>query len=112
MIRGELVRGVDGLAALIEEQIRPIALSVRGIFEQGMARGELRPDLQPLLATFFLVRMQLEILDLLPAVLPHLANLGPESMVVNGMRAWFDLFWRGIALDPFAPTPQLPNPAA
>ena len=111
MIRGELVRGVDGLAALIEEQIRPMVLSVRSVFDQGLARGELRPDLQPLLATFFLVRMQLEILDLLPAVLPHLVNLGPESMVVNGMRAWFDLFWRGIARDPFAPLPILSDPA-
>lgn len=112
MIRGELVRGVEGLAELIEEQIRPIALSVRDIFEQGITRGELRPDLQPLLATFFLVRMQIEILDLLPALLPRLLHLHPEATVVAGMRAWFDLFWRGVALDPCAPTPHLPNPAA
>jgi AcrR family transcriptional regulator len=112
MIRGEMVRGVEGLAELLEEQIRPIALSVRGIFEQGLTRGELRPDLQPLLATFFLVRMQIEILDLLPAILPRLLHLSPESTVVAGMRAWFDLFWRGIALDPSAPTPHLPSPTA
>lgn len=112
MIRGEMVRGVEGLAELIEEQIRPIALCVRDIFEQGIIRGELRPDLQPLLATFFLVRMQIEILDLLPAILPRLLHLSPESTVVAGMRAWFDLFWRGIALDPSAPTPHLPSPAA
>ncbi len=112
MIRGEMVRGVEGLAELIEEQIRPIALCARDIFEQGIARGELRPDLQPLLATFFLVRMQIEILDLLPALLPRLLYLSPESTVVTGMRAWFDIFWRGIALDPSAPTPHLPNPAA
>jgi hypothetical protein len=85
-------------------------LTVRSLIDQGMARGELRPDLQPLLATFFLVRMQLEILDLLPTVFPHLVNLGPKSMVINGMRAWFDLFWRGIALDPSAPLPTLPDP--
>ena len=110
LIRGEIVRGAEGLAGLIEGQIRPIVMGVRRILDQGMARGDLRPDLQPLLTTFFLVRMQLEILDLLPAVLPRLMNLSPEATVVTGMRAWFDLFWRGVALDPAAPLPPLPDP--
>jgi len=110
MIRGEIVRGAEGLADLIEEQIRPILLCVRSMFDQGIARGELRPDLQPLLATFFLVRMQLEILDLLPAVLPRLLALDPEASVLTGMLAWFDLFWRGVALDPSVPLPPLPAP--
>ena len=112
MIRGEIVRGAEGLAEQIEDHIRPILLAVRSIFEQGMTRGELRPDLQPLLATFFLIRMQLEILDLLPAVLPRLLHQNPEPSVVTGMHAWFDLFWRGVALDPTAPLPPLPDPAA
>ncbi|MCE1203764.1 MAG: TetR/AcrR family transcriptional regulator [Holophagaceae bacterium] len=110
MIRGEIVRGAEGLTDLIEAQIRPIALAVRSIFDQGIARGELRPDLQPLLATFFLVRMQLEILDLLPAILPRLAGAGTPLNLVSGMKAWFELFWRGVALDPSVPLPPLPDP--
>ncbi len=75
-----------------------------------MARGELRADLSPLLVTFFLVKMQLEILDVLPVVLPRLMALPPDEAVRTGMKAWFDLFWRGIALDPSAPLPPLPDP--
>jgi len=110
MIRGEIVRGAEGLTDLIEAQIRPIVMAVRSIFDQGINRGELRPDLQPLLATFFLVRMQIEILDLLPAILPRLAGPGSTLTLVSGMKAWFDLFWRGVALDPSAPLPSLPDP--
>jgi AcrR family transcriptional regulator len=112
MIQGELVRGVEGLAELIEARIRPIALSIRDIFDQGIARSELRPDLQPLLATFFLVRMQVQIIDLLPVVLPRLMGPDPKPSIEGAMRQWFDLFWRGVALDPSAPMPQLPSPAA
>lgn len=111
MIRGEIVRGAEGLTHLIEDRIRPISTAIRNIFAQGIARRELRPDLQPLLATFFLVKMQLEILDVLPAVLPRLMDLAPEAAIVTGMRAWFDLFWRGVALDPSTPLPTLPDPA-
>ena len=112
LIRGEIVKGAEGLVHLIEDRIRPITTAVRQIFDQGIARGELRPDLQPMLATFFLVKMQLEILDVLPVVLPRLMNLPPDEVVLIGMRAWFDLFWRGVALDPSTPLPALPDPAA
>ena len=110
MIRGEIVRGAEGLTHLIEEQIRPITTCVRRIVEQGMARGELRPDLQPLLVTFFLVKMQLEILDVLPVVLPRLMDLASEEAVKIGMKTWFELFWRGVALDPSATLASLPDP--
>lgn len=112
LIRGEIVRGAEGLTELIEAQIRPIMLCVRSVIEQGIGRGDLRPDLQPLLATFFLVKMQLEILDVLPVVLPRLADVTPDQAVLTGMRAWFDLYWRGVARDPSAPLPPLPDPAA
>lgn len=110
LIRGEIVRGAEGLPELIELQIKPIVMGVKALLEQGMARGEVRTDLHPLLTTFFLVRMQLEILDLLPAALPRLLGLEPEATVVVGMRAWFDLFWRGVAADPAAPLPPLSEP--
>lgn len=112
MIRGEIVRGAEGLTHLIEDRIRPITTCIRRVIDQGIARKELRPDLQPLLATFFLVKMQLEILDVLPVVLPRLMELPPQEAVLTGMRAWFDLFWRGVAFDPSVPLPPLPDPVA
>jgi AcrR family transcriptional regulator len=110
LVRGEIVKGAEGVTNLIEAQMRPVAEAIRGVFEQGIARGELRPDLHPLLATFFLVKMQLEILDVLPVLLPRFTDLHPEVAATLGMRAWFDLFWRGVALDPLAPLPSLPDP--
>lgn len=108
LIRGEIVHGAEGLCDLIQERIRPIAMAVRSILDQGIARGDLRPDLQPLLGTFFLVRMHLEILDLLPTVLPRLMGLPHDRAVETGLLAWFDLYWRGVAKDPSTPLPPLP----
>jgi len=110
LIRGEIVRGAEGLGHLIEDQIRPMIGSIQRIFEQGITRGEVRPGIPPLLATFFLAKMQLEILDVLPAVLPLLMDLPPEGAVLTGMRAWLDILWRGVALDATAPLPALPSP--
>jgi TetR/AcrR family transcriptional regulator len=110
LIRGEIVKGAEGVTALIEGQMRPVAAAIRRVFEQGIERGELRPELHPMLATFFLVKMQLEILDVLPVLLPRFMDLPPDQAVVMGMRAWFDLFWRGVALDPGAALPPLPEP--
>ncbi len=112
LIRGEIVKGAEGVTALIEGQMRPVAAAIRRVFEQGIKRGDLRSDLHPMLATFFLVKMQLEILDVLPVLLPRFMDLPPEAAVAEGMRAWFDLFWRGVALDPGAPLPPLPDHVA
>ena len=108
LIRGEIVRGAEGLSDLIQNQIRPIALSVRRILARGMERGDLRADLQPTLATFFLVRMELEILDLVPTVLPQVLELPSGDAVALALGTWFDLYWRGIAQDPSVPLPPLP----
>ena len=110
LVRGEIAKGAEGIADLIEAQMRPVVTAIRRVFEQGLERGDLRSDLHPMLATFFLVKMQLEILDVAPVVLARFMNLAPEEAVLVGMRAWFDLFWRGIALDPGAPLPPLPDP--
>lgn len=110
MVRGEIVQGAAGLQNLIEKRIRPILMAVRQILTQGIARGELRGDLDPTLATFFLLRMQLEILDWLPVVLPRLESVTPEEAMRRGMQAWFTLYWRGIAMAPLAPVPPLPDP--
>lgn len=110
LVRGEIVRGAEGVTTVIEGQMRPVVAAIRRIFEQGIQRGELRPDLQPMLATFFLVKMQLEILDVLPVVLPRFLDIPAEDSVRLGMQAWFDLFWRGVAVQPAAPLPALPAP--
>lgn len=108
LIRGEIAHGAEGLFDQIQEHIRPIALTVRDLLARGIARGDLREDLDPLLGTFFLVRMVLEILDLLPAVLPRLLAVAPPEAVEAALGAWFALYWRGIARDPAAPLPTLP----
>jgi AcrR family transcriptional regulator len=110
LVRGEIAKGAEGITDLIEAQMRPVVAAIRRIFEQGLERGDLRSDLHPMLATFFMVKMQLEILDVAPVVLPRFMNLSPEEAVVIGMRAWFDLFWRGVARDPGAPLAPLPDP--
>ena len=110
LVRGEIAKGAEGITNLIEAQMRPVVAAIRRVFEQGLDRGDLRSDLHPMLATFFLVKMQLEILDVAPVVLSRFMNLSPEEAVVVGMRAWFDLFWRGVARDPGAPLPPLPGP--
>jgi AcrR family transcriptional regulator len=110
LVRGEIAKGAEGIANLIEAQMRPVVAAIRRVFEQGLDRGDLRSDLHPMLATFFLVKMQLEILDVAPVILPRFTNLAPEEAVLVGMRAWFDLFWRGVARDPGAPLPPLPDP--
>jgi AcrR family transcriptional regulator len=112
LIRGEIVRGAEGLSELIQLRIRPIALTVRRILDRGVARGEVRADLHPLLGTFFFVRMPLEILDLVPTVLPSLLGASPDLAVETGLALWFEVYWRGIAQDPIAPLPSLPDLAA
>jgi AcrR family transcriptional regulator len=112
LVRGEIVKGAEGITALIEAQMRPAIEAIRRVFEQGVQRGDLREDLHPMLATFFLVKMQLEILDVAPVILPRFMDLPPGEAVLVGMRAWFDLFWRGIAHDPGVPLPSLPDPTA
>jgi AcrR family transcriptional regulator len=112
LVRGEIVKGAEGITTLIEEQMRPVVIAISRMFEQGMQRGDLRADLQPMLMTFFLVKMQLEILDVAPVILPRFMGLPADTAVVISMRAWFDLFWRGIALDPRLPLPFLPEPTS
>ena len=110
LVRGEIVRGAEGLGHLVEDLVGPITAALGRILAQGEARGEVRPGLQPLVTAFFLLKMQLEILDVLPAVLGRLPGAPVGDPVLVGMRAWIDLYWRGIARDPAAPLPTLPDP--
>ena len=109
MVRGEIVRGAGGIGKLIEHRIRPVVQLVHRIVAEGVGRGDLRPELDPQLATFFLLKMQLEILDVLPVMAQGVLGLPSESAVPRGMRAWFELYWRGVARDPGLPLPALPD---
>jgi len=109
LVRGEIVRGTEGIQELIQGRMAAAATQVRNLLEQGIARGEVRPGLHPLLATFFFVKLHLEILDVLPMVAPRFLTLTPEAAVREGERGWLELFWRGIAADPLAPLPPLPD---
>lgn len=108
LIRGEIVRGTEGIQGQIQAQVGGAARQVRAILEQGAARGEIRADLPPYLATFFLVRLHLEILDLIPVVVPQVMGIPEKPSVPAAEQAWLRLFWRGIAADPAAPLPLLP----
>ena len=61
----------------------------------------------PLLATFFLARMELEILDLIPVLAPRVAGIPADQAIPMAEHAWFRLFWRGIATRPDEPLPFL-----
>ena len=108
LIRGEIVRGAEGIQELIQSRVIGAATQVQALLEQGILRGEVRKDLHTLLSTFFLLKLQLEILDVLPVVAPRVLGLPPEQAVAEGERSWLQLFWRGIAADPAAPLPPLP----
>ena len=109
LVRGEIVRGTEGIQQLIEARMAVAAGQVRTLLEQGLARGEVRSDLPPMLATFFLVKLHLEILDVLPMVAPRILGMDPEAAVALGERAWLEMFWRGIAARPTDPIPSLPD---
>ena len=108
LIRGEIVRGTEGIQEQIQAFVGAAAQQVRSLLEQGAARGEVRSDLPPFLATFFLVRMHLEVLDLLPIVVPQVHGLTEKPSILAAERTWLQLYWRGIATDPAVPCPPLP----
>lgn len=109
LIRGEIVRGAEGIQEQIQVFVGAAAQQVRALLAQGVDCGEVRPDLPPFLATFFLVRMQLEILDLLPVVVPQVHGLAEKPSIQAAEQAWLQVYWRGIAADPAAPCPPLPE---
>ncbi|HJU84546.1 MAG TPA: TetR/AcrR family transcriptional regulator [Holophagaceae bacterium] len=108
VVRGEVVRGAEGLQEQVAGRIRNIATKVWTLLAQGVDRGELRPDLHPQLSTFFLIRMFLEIHDWMPTFGLRVTGMPSEGAIPMAERTWFELFWRGIAADPTQPLPELP----
>jgi AcrR family transcriptional regulator len=107
VVRGEILRGADGIQASIAQRVFPALSAISDLISLGIERGEIRADTPPLFATFFLARMELEILDLVPVMGPRLAGVPGEVAVPMAELAWFRLFWRGIATHPEEPLPFL-----
>lgn len=112
LLRGEIARGGEGIQKSIAHRIQPMFEAISRLIVLGIQRGDIRSDTSPLFATFFLVRMELEILDLVPIMAPRLAGVPGELAVPMAERAWFQLFWRGIATRPEEALPFLPEPLA
>lgn len=106
-ISGELVRGAEGIRDMLAERIVPVLQALSNLIQQGIQRGHLRSDLQPIFTMFFLVRMEFEILDLVPIMGHRFSQIEPQNLVPVAERAWFELFWRGVASKPEAPLPFL-----
>jgi AcrR family transcriptional regulator len=108
IIRGELMRGAEGLQPQIAQRILRNAEQVARILREGQRRGELRSDLDPRLATFFLLKTFIETLDFAPRF-GELLQQPMQIRIPEAVLAWFHLYWRGIAADPLTPLPALPE---
>jgi len=110
VVRGEIVRGADGIQESITKRVFPALGAITRLVALGMERSEIRSDTPPIFVTFFLARMELEILDLVPVMGPRIAGIPGEIALPMAERAWFRLFWRGIATRPDEPLPFLNEP--
>lgn len=109
MVRGQIGKG-DGISELLARKLIPAQVAMRAIVRRGLRRGELRPGLHPLLVLTFLIRMEAELLDLVPAFARMFSDLDPDQALLMAERTWFEVFWRGVATDPLIPLPFLPEP--
>lgn len=107
MVRGQMVRGAESIPEQLAKRLIPAQLALRSIVRRGMRKGDLRPGLNPFLVILFLMRMEAEILDLVPPFAMRTAGLSPEVAVPLAERTWFEVFWRGVAAHPLEPLPFL-----
>jgi len=107
MVRGQIVRGAEGLPRLLAERLRPAQQALRAIIRRGLRQGDLRTGLDPFLVALFLIRMEAELLDLVPAFSLSTAGLPPDVALPLAERVWFEVFWRGVATDPLQALPFL-----
>lgn len=107
IVRGELVHGAEGIRDMLAQRIIPVLQALSDLIRQGIQRGHLRPNLQPVFTMFYLVRMEFEILDLVPIMGQRFSQIEPQNLLPTAERTWFELFWRGVASNPEAPLPFL-----
>ncbi len=101
-IRGEIVRGAEGVMDTLTQRISPLLQALTQLLQQGIRRGHIRADLPPMLGIFFFIRMEFEILDLIPVLAPQLAGIKTADALPWAERTWFELYWRGVAAKPDA----------
>ncbi|MBI3132188.1 MAG: TetR/AcrR family transcriptional regulator [Acidobacteria bacterium] len=107
IIKGELVRGAEGLQREIGGRLVRNAEQVANILRQGIEEGAIRPELEPRLGAFFLLKTFIETLDLVPRLGVFL-NEPVKPDIPKAIQSWFQLYWRGVATDPLTPLPALP----
>lgn len=100
LVRGQLVQGSEAIKDAAALHLRPALLALQAILQQGVERGEVRRDLDPLTTVFFIGRMHMEILDLIPSMGERLTGLPPHESLQNVRRAWLAFVWRAIAAAP------------
>ena len=100
LFRGQLIQGSDATKDAVAALLHPIISSVVGILQQGLERGDLRPDLNPRTAAFFVARMHMEILDLVPSMGPRMPAILADQSLTSVRQAWLEFAWRAIASTP------------
>ena len=105
LFRGQLMAGSDTLKDAIAGLLRPIIQQLIQLLVQGQERGELRPDLDPRLGAFFIGRMHMEILDLVPSMGARMTGVLAPHSLLSVRQAWLDFAWRAIAAHPVPPGP-------
>jgi AcrR family transcriptional regulator len=100
VFRGQLIQGSDAIKDAVAGHLQPILHALRSLLQQGIDRGELRPDLDTTTTTFFIGRMHMEILDLVPSMGQRLTGLPPKESLAAVRRAWLEFVWRAIAVNP------------
>ena len=106
-VRGEIIRGAEGVMDTLTQRISPLLQTLTQLMQQGIQRGHIRTDLPPLLGVFFFIRMEFEILDLIPVMAPKLTGVNAQEALPWVERTWFELFWRGVAVNPQEALPFL-----
>lgn len=106
-IRGEIMRGAEGVMDTLTLRISPLLQTLTQLMQQGIQRGHLRADFPPTLGVFFFVRMEFEILDLIPVLAPQITGIDGGDALPWVERTWFELFWRGAAARPEEALPFL-----
>jgi hypothetical protein len=112
VIRGEMVRGAEGVQDTIAEHILPVFKVLSELYQQGVQRGHIRPDFPPALGVFFFIRLYIEILDTAPILALRIARIPIEQALPLAERSWFELYWRGLSTHPEDPLPFLDQPGA
>ncbi len=102
LFRGQMIAGSEETKDALAALLKPIAIRLVEILQQGMARGELRSDLDPRTAAFFIGRMHMEILDLVPTLGPRMTGVLTGQSLASVRQAWLEFAWRAISAQPVA----------